>query len=188
MKIRSALGASDPHYRLPLCARHMPPPFQTHGFASVLYRASYCLLVVFTFVVIALNTRKEEEWWVGRPLAWVGHILKWVGQLPELVGHGLPGLIDGTATEHNLHVAIGSVVDSRWLSYLCLRCIDCGAWFAHNKHAHLYSHTHTHTCNAYTVLHTRYSWWLVLSSVNAIKYLPRPRAYNELYMARYVKF
>jgi len=28
-----------------------------------LYRASYCLLVVFTFMVIALNTRKEEELW-----------------------------------------------------------------------------------------------------------------------------
>jgi len=49
-------------------------------------------------MVIALNTRKEEEFRVGRPLTWTGHIFMWVEQLPEWVGHGLPGLIARTAT------------------------------------------------------------------------------------------
>jgi len=44
-------------------------------------------------MVIELETRKEEELWVGRPLAWVGHIFKWVGQMSDRVGHGLPSLI-----------------------------------------------------------------------------------------------
>jgi len=48
-------------------------------------RPTYVIGCVYFFMVIALNTRKEEELWVGRPLAWVGHIFKWVGRLPEWV-------------------------------------------------------------------------------------------------------
>jgi len=49
-------------------------------------------------MVIALNTRKEEELWVGRPLAWVGHIFKWVARPVARVGrpwvgHDLTGLL-----------------------------------------------------------------------------------------------